>query len=66
MDCTVLLRRIHRKRKELDKLARRFDAKTLTSGAIYRKSCELDRLIAEYMRSNRQMELDFPDLITGR
>ncbi|MBM7868069.1 Spo0E family sporulation regulatory protein-aspartic acid phosphatase [Heliobacterium gestii] len=66
MDSLVLLRRIQRKRKELDRLARKFDCRNLTSGLLYRKSCELDRLIVEYMRVNRQMELDFPDFLPGR
>ncbi|MZP30956.1 Spo0E family sporulation regulatory protein-aspartic acid phosphatase [Heliobacterium undosum] len=66
MDTSVLLRRIQRKRKELDRLARKFDSRNLTSGDVYRKSCELDRLIVEYMRTNRQLELDFPDFLPGR
>lgn len=61
MDCKVLLRRIQRKRKELEQLARRNGLSSLTSGLVYRKSCELDRLIVQYMRANRQLELDFPD-----
>ncbi|KAB2951259.1 aspartyl-phosphate phosphatase Spo0E family protein [Heliorestis acidaminivorans] len=61
MDCQVLLRRIQRKRKELERLARRKGTDSLTTGLVYRKSCELDSLIVQYMKENRQMELDFPD-----
>lgn len=57
----MLLRQIRRKRKELERLVSQNKGGSLTSGKIYRKSCELDGLIVRYMRVNRQMELDFPD-----
>ncbi|WP_162007861.1 aspartyl-phosphate phosphatase Spo0E family protein [Heliorestis convoluta] len=61
MDSQLLLRRIQRKRKELERLAGRKGTDKLTTGLIYRKSCELDVLIVQYMKENRQLELDFPD-----
>ncbi|MCW2278062.1 aspartyl-phosphate phosphatase Spo0E family protein [Heliophilum fasciatum] len=61
MNCQTLKRRIERKRKELDQMFRSSSETGLTTGAIYRKSCELDRLIVTYMRLNQQLELDFPD-----
>lgn len=60
MDSKVLLRRINQKKKELDKIVRHNGQSQLTNGLVYKKSCELDKLIVQYMKLNHhQMELDF-------
>lgn len=54
-----VLKKIREKQKELNQLV---DMKNyeLQDKKVYEKSCELDRLIVEYMKNYRQVEIIFP------
>ncbi len=52
-----LLKKIRKKQKELVLLAQRHDS--VVRGRVYKKSCELDDLIVQYMKTNRQLEIVF-------
>lgn len=56
----VTLRTIQRTQKELNRLAASSD-NHLQASQVYRKSCQLDRLIVEYMKTNSQMEIIFQE-----
>lgn len=56
----VTLKAIQKTQKELNLLAASNDNELLAP-KIYRKSCQLDQLIVEYMKNNAQMELIFAE-----
>lgn len=55
----VTLKQIRKKQKELNTLAKD-NQNELQNKKVYKKSCELDKLIVEYMKDNKQMEIIFP------
>ncbi|MDN5293905.1 MAG: hypothetical protein PWQ91_1078 [Eubacteriales bacterium] len=55
------LQEIRKKQRELARLVGKKGFSFLDE-TIYRKSCELDFLIVEYMRKNRQLQINFEDL----
>lgn len=59
MSQTTSLKKIRKKQKELNNTAiERYN--NLTDSYVYKKSCELDKLIVNYMKSNpQQMEIIF-------
>lgn len=58
MSKRVTLKQIRKKQNELNMLATDKDNQ-LQNKRVYRKSCELDKLIVEYMKNNKQMEIIF-------
>lgn len=58
MSQTTSLKKIRKKQKELNNVA--FEkSNNLTDSYVYKKSCELDKLIVNYMKTNHQMEIIF-------
>jgi hypothetical protein len=54
----VSLKKIRKKQQELNLEASKKD-NNLADGIVYKKSCELDKLIVNYMKTNQQMEIIF-------
>lgn len=59
MENKITLKLIRKKQKELNVLAAT-NNNELQNKKVYKKSCELDKLIVEYMKKNQQMEIIFP------
>lgn len=58
MSKKITLKQIRRKQKELNMLAAN-KQNELQNTIVYKKSCELDELIVEYMKHNHQLEIIF-------
>lgn len=58
MSQTTSLAKIRQKQKELNNTAFKRN-NNLTDSIVYKKSCELDKMIVNYMRNNKQMEIIF-------
>jgi hypothetical protein len=54
----VSLKKIHKKQQELNLEASKKD-NNLADSLVYKRSCELDKLIVSYMKTNQQMEIIF-------
>ncbi len=61
MDPHKILRTIRKKQRELNRLVGTAGSLEVNRD-LYRKSCELDRLIVEYMKHNQQLEILFPQI----